>query len=330
MRKNVATILTLFLTAATLTGCSVGNTTVSVTAGLSRHTIFRIDNLRCPEKEAVVYLSNDKNIYGVVLGNSLWTSDYDTARMETSIKAAVLEHLTKVYALNAYAAEHDMTLTEDELQKTYDAADEYFRSLNTTEKQMLNVTENDIRKMYARYALAEKIYYELMGTVDEEVSEDEARVMDAEIFTVSTKRAMKAAKNELKDGTDFETVANTYNESDENVTVSFTRNTYPPEVEEIAFRLENGETAYAIRGSDKNYYFIKCLDKYNEALSEANKKNVIESRQTKVIEDIVNGIRENSRTAFNEKRWNEISVPSDEAVTTDSFFVILDSYLTYN
>ncbi len=39
--------------------------------------------------------------------------------------------------------------------------------------------------MYEHYALAEKVYKQLMSGVDENVSEDEARIMEANVIYVT-------------------------------------------------------------------------------------------------------------------------------------------------
>ena len=62
--------------------------------------MFKIGDMKCSKKEALVYLLNEKNIYGSVNGVNLWSDDYDTDTMASSIKDLTLEHLTRVYVLN--------------------------------------------------------------------------------------------------------------------------------------------------------------------------------------------------------------------------------------
>ena len=74
------------------------------------------------------------------------------------------------------------------------------------------MTESDISEYYQHYALAQKLYNSLTNSVNEEVSDDEARVIEImQIFVAdSTKASDVAAK--LERGDDFASVANNYNE----------------------------------------------------------------------------------------------------------------------
>ena len=322
--------LLLSFTMVMATGCTIAGKTVFIASGSGFHTVFKIGNYACSQTEAKVYLANYKNIYGVVNGNSLWTEEYNTENMEESVKDAVIAHLTKVYALNQYAEDEGITLDSNEETKVKEAAKEYYESLTSAEKKYTGASKSDIVDMYTKYALAEKVYTELMSTVDNDVSEDEARIMDAYVFYVSSEETAETVEAALNAGGDFETIAATYNESGSSVETSFGRDTYPEEVETVAFQLENDESAYNIAASDGNYYFIKCISKYNEELSEANKATVIEKRQTEAMTDIVEHLDETYYSDFNTKLWDKISVSLDDDVTTDSFFEVLDNYLHYS
>jgi foldase protein PrsA len=329
-KKGAVLGLLLVFATTTITGCSIAGKKVFVASGSGFHTVFKIGEYACSQKEAKMYLANYKNIYGVVNGNSLWTEEYDTENMEDSVKDAVLQHLTKVYALNQYASDKGITLDSTEKSKIKSAAEEYYDSLTDAEKSYTKASKSDIQGMYERYAIAEKVYTSLMSQVDNDVSEDEARIMDAYVFYVSSESKAEEAEAALNAGTDFTTVAATYNESKTAVETSFGRDTYPSEVEDVAFQLEDGETAYKIEGSDGNYYFIKCISKYDEELSELNKQNVIEKRQTQVMEDIVADLDATYYSDLNQSLWNRIEIPLEDDVQTDSFFSVLDNYLHYN
>ena len=317
-----------------LSGCSVDGKEVYVTGGSGRHNIFKIESLACTEQEAKVYLANDKNIYGVVMGNSLWTEEYDTDRMSKTIKDAVLKPLIRVYALNLYAAANGISLEDAELSKTERAAADYYASLNDAERSYMDVTEEDIRGMYERYALAVKVYGQLMESVDEEVSEDEARVMRAQVFYVESQGEADSVARELAAGdSDFSAIAERKNAGEDPVEAVFTRNTYPAAVEDVVFRMENDQVSDAIE-ADGRFYFVKCIEKYDAELSEANKQNVIKSRKDQVLRDIIDRIGSDYYSVFNQVLWNSVSLPQDpeqlSALQTDSFFAHLDENMTFN
>ena len=291
-----------------------------------RRTVFKIGDMKCSKKEALLYLLNEKNIYGSVDGVNLWNKNFDTDTMTGSIKDLTIEHLTKVYVLNLYAKEQEIVLTESEKKACEDAAKEYYSSLNSAERSFTGVRKKDVEQAYEKYALASKVYKELMNSVDEEVSEDEARVMEAYVLFVTDKNEAKEIQGMIDYGYTFERLAATYTELD-TYQVTFARGEYPKEIDEVVFNLDTDEVSTAISAND-GYYFFQCLDKYNEELSEANKEVIIEKRRKQVLDDIVSDLEEKNFSDMNTKLWNDIVFTDDVSeLTSATFFSTLNKYL---
>ncbi len=298
-----------------------------MSSGTGWFSVFTIGKGACPKNEALVYLANYRNLYGSINGADLFEGEYDTEHLISNLKDAALSHLTQVYAMNQYAAQKEITLDQQELDRVEQAAKKYYDSLSKKEKSALKVKETDIRDMYGRLALAEKVYTDLMGSVDEEVSEDEARVVDAKIIVISDQDKADTVQNLINSGTEFD-LLNSYNDATQ-MDVSLKRGEYPIEVEEALFSLEDGAVAGPIAASDGKYYFVKCISKYNQELSEENKKSIVEKRQTNRVGDILDDLDENVYSELNQKLWNEIELPDKETVKTNSFFSVLHEYLSY-
>lgn len=325
--RKIRRLFTIFLAAALVfCGCSVGDVQIYFASDSGRNNVFKIGDMACPVKEAKVYLANYKNLYGVVCGTDMWNEDYDTATMEESLKDAVIEHLTKVYALNMYAADQEIVLDETELQQVEAAAKEYEKSLNKEEKAFTKASRKDIEKMYARYALAQKVYTQLMGNVDEDVSEDEARVMDACVLFVTDEALAKDLNTRIRNGATFERLASTYNEG-EGIRKSFGRGVYSQAVDEVVFSLEEDEVSEMIP-ADGGYYFIQCRNKYNEELSEQNKAVIIRRRKEKALADIVAELDIKYYSHMNDKAWDKVSLKSEDHIVTNTFFTVIDQHLT--
>jgi foldase protein PrsA len=325
IKRITAFVFTICL-AFSFSGCAYKDTTIYFDTSSGRSTVFKIGDMKCSKKEALVYLLNEKNIYGSVDGVNLWTEDFDTETMTDSIKDLTLEHLTKVYVLNLYAQEHEIELTDDENKACEDAAAEYYDSLSRAEKSFTGAKKKDIKNMYIRYALATKVYNELMDSVDEEVSEDEARVMEAFVLFVSDESKAKEIQGMIDYGYTFERLASTYTELD-TYQVTFARGEYPEEVDKVVFNLDTEEVSGAI-AADNGFYFFQCLDKYNEELSEENKEVIIEKRRQKVLDDIVSDLEEKYFSDMNTKLWDGISFPEDASeLTSGAFFETLNKYL---
>lgn len=309
------------------TACTYEDKIVYFDTPSGSNTIFKISTMKCQKDEALIYLVNAKNIYGNVEGVGLWNGDFNTSVIIDSLKDSVMEHLTRVYVLDLYAQEQEIELTEAEEAKCQEAGAEYFNSLSDAEKAFFDTSEKNIVAMYKRYALAEKIYSELMNSVDEEVSEDEARVMEAYVLYVTSNPEEMQAK--IDADYSFETIASTYTELD-TYQVTFARNEYPLNVDEVVFNLDTGEISEAIE-ADGGYYFFQCLDKYNEELSEANKDVIIQSRRQQVLADIVEQQQELYYSDMHEALWEAIDIPNDLAadLLTDSFFSVLADHISF-
>ncbi len=324
--KRITAIVFTICMLVSFTGCEYNGKTVYFDTSSGRNTVFKIGDMKCSKKEALVYLLNEKNIYGSVDGVNLWTDDFDTTTMTSSIKDLTMEHLTRVYVLNLYANENEVVLSDDEKKACESAASEYYASLNSDEKSFVGAKEKDIEKMYEKYALASKIYQELMDSVDEEVSEDEARVMEAFVLYVSDEEKANEIQDMIDYGYTFERLAATYTELD-TYQVTFPRGVYPTEVDDVVFNLDTDEVSGAI-AADSGYYFFQCLDKYNEELSEENKAVIIDKRRQQVLDDIVTDLEDRYFSDMNTELWSEIDFPEDSSqLTNGAFFSTLNKYL---
>ena len=146
--KRIAAFVFTICLAFNFSGCTYKDKTVYFDTSSGRSTVFKIGDMKCSKKEALVYLLNEKNIYGSVDGVNLWTEDFDTTTMTGSIKDLTLEHLTKVYVLNLYAQEQEVELSDSEEKACEDAAAEYYNSLSDAEKSFTGAKKKDIKKMY--------------------------------------------------------------------------------------------------------------------------------------------------------------------------------------
>ncbi len=321
--KRLCAIVFTICICTTFTGCELMGKTVYFGGSSGYNTVFKIGDMKCSKKEALVYLLNEKNIYGSVNGVNLWSEDYDTATMTGSIKDLTLEHLTRVYVLNLYAEENGVELSDTEKKACEEAAATYYKSMNSKERSFTGAKKKDIIKMYYRYAIASKVYESLMNSVDEEVSEDEARVMEAFVLFVSDESKANEIQGMIDYGYTFERLASTYTELDY-YQKTFARGEYSADIDEVVFNLDTDQISNAIP-ADGGYYFFQCLDKYNEELSEANKEVIVENRRKQVLSDIVSDLEERYFSDMNTKLWDELDFPEDASeLTSASFFETLN------
>ena len=288
-----------------LTGCQIGNKDIVVSGTLSSRQVFTLDKSACSLKEAKVYLANYQNIYGTAYTIDLWQHDFGDASLLDYVKDITLEELTRVYTMDLLAQSQEVTLSEDETA-------------------YMDVVEADIAEYYTHYALAQKLYHSLTNGVNEEVSDDEARVMEIMQIYVTDEDRAHEVEQKLAQGDDFASVANNYNELSA-IQVTVSRDDLPDEVEEVAFQLDDNAVSGMIAAGN-GYYFIKCLNKYNEELTEANKSNIVEKREKEAFDDVYNEFVASLSSRLNTDLWDGIELTTDGSIQTNSFFAVFEKY----
>lgn len=307
-----------------LTGCQIGNKDIVVSGTLSSRQVFTLDKSACSLKEAKVYLANYQNIYGTAYTIDLWQHDFGDASLLDYVKDITLEELTRVYTMDLLAQSQEVTLSEDETAKVAEAAKEYYASLSEDETAYMDVAEADIAEYYTHYALAQKLYHSLTNGVNEEVSDDEARVMEIMQIYVTDEDRAHEVEQKLAQGDDFASVANNYNKLSA-IQVTVSRDDLPDEVEEVAFQLDDNAVSGMIAAGN-GYYFIKCLNKYNEELTEANKSNIVEKREKEAFDDVYNEFVASLSSRLNTDLWDGIELTTDGSIQTNSFFAVFEKY----
>lgn len=323
-RKWIQTVAGALCMAMLLGGCRIGNREIVVSGTLTDKQVFKIEGTACGLKEAKVYLANYQNIYGTAYGLDLWKHDFGDQSLSDYVKDITIEELTHMVCMDLLAENQGVTLSEEELSQVEEAAKEYYATLSGDEIAYLGVTESDISEYYSHYALAQKLYQSLTSSVNEEVSDDEARVIEImQIFVTDGTKASEVA-SKLQRGDDFASVANNYNQLS-SIQVTVARDELPEEVEKVAFNLDNGETSGKIQ-TENGYYFVKCLNKYDEELTEANKSNIVEKREKEAFDDVYSEYVSRLSSNLNQELWENLELDTSGAITTDSFFEVFEKY----
>lgn len=324
-KKTLFCITACVLSAGMLTGCQVAGTDIVLTThSVNNDTFFSVNDTFCNIKEGKIYYSNYKNIYGNAYGVDLWDYDFGSESLQQYVKDVTVEELTRIYCMDLVAKEQGIELSEEDEEKVDSAAKEYYNSLTSSEKDYIGVSKGDVVDAYMNYALAEKLYFTMTEGVDTEVSDDDARVISVLQIVVSDSSKADAIKRKLAKGEDFETIAGQYTEAEE-IKLNVARGDLPKEVEDVAFELNNGGVTGAIE-TEQGIYFIKCLNKFEHELTEANKGVIQVKREKEQFEDKYNYFVENAKFVLNEEIWNSVKIRTEDGVNTSSFFEIYKKY----
>lgn len=329
--KFVALCLTIAMASSAFTGCNIGNTEIVLDMNsVGRNHVFSINGDKCSKEEARLYLCNYQNIYGYAYGMNLWEYDFsqmeEGSTLEDYVKDVTLSELVNIMCMEQLAKQQEIALTEEELEKVTKAAEEYYETLSKEERSYIGVDKTKLRTYYEKYALAQKIYRTLTQGINEEVSDDEARVVRIQQIFVKSQEVAIEVQKKLEGKEKFENLASTYNEAGV-IEKHLARGEYIAAVDNVVFRLDNDEVSEMIV-TEEGYYFIKCINKFDEELTEENKKNIVVKRRKEQFDDKYTEFINASLFELNEKVWEDIKVDTSGSIKTKSFFDTYEKYFT--
>lgn len=320
--KKITLAAILLSLTVMLCGCRIGNLEIVYLQDIWPGQVFKIGKEVCTQKEARVYLTNYRNIYGESYGMDLW-KDSGEKSLESYTKEKVLTQMAKIKCRSGLAKEKEIELTKQEKKAAANAAKEYYQSLSEKERKYLDVKQSDLEDMYEEYLLAEKVYDVLTKDVDTEISEDEARVVDVMQIFVTDKAKATELQNRIKNGEDFAALAGSYNEKGV-IQTAVGRNDVSKEVEEQVFELENNQITEMIPVKN-GYYFAKCINKYNRDLTNQNKETLLNERKQAAFDKEYQAYLKDVSKVLNKSQWNKLNLKVPKGITTDRFFEVIDT-----
>lgn len=329
-----------------LTACGDGNGSRFVfSGGMGRDEVFRIGSSVCTVPEMRVYLVNTRNQYERVYGDQVWQISRDGVTLEENVKETVLARMAQIKTMYLLAGNRDIVLDEKEESRAAQAAREYYGSLSDAEKELLGADEDVIRQLYTEYALADKVYRDIIRDVNPEISDDEARIITVQhilLRTVGTddegrrvscteeeKKAIYEKAAEIRQTAaegeqDFVELASRYSE-DNVITYSFGKGETEASFEEAAFALETGEISQVVE-TDEGYHIIKCISTFDRSQTDRNKLEIVEQRRREVFGQEYDAFVETLARQLNTELWEEMTLLRGQEVSTWDFFDIYARY----
>ena len=341
----ITAILTICLSASVISGCGKKEekTDVVLTTAFEDNELFRIDDKNCLMEEAGVYMRSAGSRYQDVFGEEIWKQNFNGKTLENELKDTTLARLAQIKSMDILADEWDISLSDEEIEKTKEAASVYYDLMSDEEKRYMGVTEELLQKMYAEYALADKIYKEVTRNVKPEISDDEARSITVKqiLFKTSSldekgnrkeysehdkKDAYKRASDcleQARNGADFDSLTEKYNEDDQN-TYTFGKGVMPEEFEKAAFNLDTDEISNRVE-TGYGYHIIKCISSFDQEETDANKERIVTERKKEAFNRVYDEFVPKLHSNLNEELWKSFDYdPSTISSTGKSFFEVFD------
>lgn len=320
------------------------NTKVVLTTGFAEDEIFRIGESSCCLAEAMVYMTNMQNQYESVYGTQIWKRTIGEDTLEEKVKDLILARLAQIKTMNLLAEQREIVLTEQEENLVSEAAGEYYGSLNATEIAAMKLDEEIIRQLYREYALANKMYNQIIESTNPEISDDEARTVTVSQILIKTYaldgngqrvdytqesknaayRKIRDIQSMLYDGGDFDELAARYSEAAQ-LTVSFCKGEKPVAYEEAAFNLGNEEVSQIFQIPD-GYCILKCISTLDRDQTDLNKEKIIKERKEEAFTEIYDEFVKTQIRNLNEELWEEVEFIAEQQVKTASFFDVYNAY----
>lgn len=344
IRKRVAVGLLAAL--LLLTGCGAEKgTKVVLTTGFKKDEVFRIEDASCILPEIMIYLTNTQNQYESVYGEEIWETTLDGGTLEDNVKETVLARIAQVKSMNLLAESKGVTLTAVEQELALRAAKEYYGSLGEKEIELLGATQELLQAMYQEYALARKVYQQIIHDINPEISDDEARTIVVQHILIKTytmdgtgkrveytdaskeaafEKAQEVLALALEGKQDFETLISKYSE-DVNSSYSFGKGEVDPAFEAAAFELAGGEISQVVE-SQSGYHIIKCISTFDREQTDRNKVKIVEQRRKEVFGQEYDAFVETLTRKLNDELWQNVTFIHDSLVDTKEFFDVYDSY----
>ena len=308
-------------------GCRVGNEEVTISRGMADDEVFLIDGKVCTLPVMKLLLMNNMNLHGESYGIDLLQNEdlKVQKKFEQYVKKISMDEITRVYSMVALANAQGVTLTDEQKELAQWAGEDCFQSLTDEEVAYLNISQENVQDIYEKYALADKLYQSLVQDVNEEGSDDEARVMEVrQIYTTNEEQARKALAD-LEAETEFSTVAANYNEADE-ISLTLQRGMLPEEAETVVFSMEDGEISDLIE-TDQGYYIFCCDNKFDEEQTQIHKQDIVEQRKQEAFHSVYDPFVETIHSKLNESVWDDLSVREMEKYSFADFDVMYEKYL---
>ena len=316
-------------------------TKVRFTKGFGKDEVFRIENESCNLSEMMVYLTTTQNQYESVYGEEIWNTNFNEITLTDNVKDTVLAKIAQIKTMYLLAKSKEITLTEEENALVEVAAKEYYNSLNETERTLMGVDLDTIKKLYNQYAMADKVYLDIIQDINPEISDDEARTITVQHILAykqpegattnpetskaqAYQKALDAQQKAVAGEQTFEELATKYSE-DENITISFGKGVMEAEIEQASFQLETNEISPVIE-TETAYHVMKCITTFNREETDANKLKIVEQRRKEAFAQEYDVFVNSLVRSLNEEVWENVAFIHDTKVTTLNFF---DTYMAH-
>lgn len=274
---------------------------VYFTTGFDKHTLFEVGSQAAYDYEAAVLFSDIRSQYEELFGGDVWNREINGMSFENYAMEQVKTKLMRVAYMNELAKDRGVVLNRDETSGVTKAAREYLDGIPQDQQNRLSITSKNIESMYTKFAIANRLYDDMTGNIQPEISADYARVIKIQYISSDSQEEITKAKARIDAGDNFFYVARETNENSE-YEYELKRGEMEKDFEDAAYNLASGEISGIVSAKDR-YYIIKCISDNEKTKTEANKNDIIESVKLNEFNKIFEPFEASIYLNFNDELW---------------------------
>lgn len=326
-----------------LSGCRE-DVEIKLTAGLGEGELFQVEGKSCMLSEARLFLMNQKNRYEASYGPNIWEVPVGRDTFADYMKNELNDFLTRLKTMVLMAEERSISLDEEDESRAAAAAAEYMELLPVQAASYTGITREQLENVYREYRLAQLLVEKLTADVNEEISDDAARVIEVQqvVFYLQAEREGGTAvpisdseKEELKgkaaevaalaaQGEVFSNLQEVY--SDEEVgNIRVSRYDVEPEWEQAVFSLASGEVSGVVE-TPEALYVVRCVSNMLPAETQANKEVIRERQRAEVFYAEYDAFVQGLHWMWDTESWNRLDFTDEIPECPADFYAIYEQY----
>lgn len=320
-KRAVILLLAGLLAAGSLTGCgSLEDSDVVATVNDTDITAGVANFLaRYTQAQYETY-------YAGYMGDDMWSGEgEDGETYQDTVKDSILESLENMYLMEQHMDEYEVSLSDEEKNAIKEAASEFDSGNGLSEKEKVSGSTDNVERVLELLTIQKKVQDAIEAGADTEVSDEEAaqKSMQYVVFpftstdeegnsvdlTDEEKAELKTTAESFAAGAagaaDFAAYAAQQGQTSQDATFDGETTTLPTQLVEAADALGEGETTGLVEG-DNGYYVARVTSLLDREATDAKKQEIVSQRQQELLDDTIDGWREDADIEVHEKVWDKV------------------------
>ncbi len=320
-KRAVVLLLAGLLAAGSLTGCgSLEDSDVVATVNDTDITAG-VANFYARYTQAQY-----ETYYAGYMGDDMWSGEGEEGETyQDAVKDSILESLENMYLMEEHMDEYEVSLSDEEKNSIKEAASQFDESNGLAEKEKVSGTTDTVERILELLTIQKKVQDAIEAGADTEVSDEEAaqKSMQYVVFPFSTtdeegnsvdltdeeKEALRATAESFAAGAagaaDFAAYATEQGQTSQDATFDGETSTLPAQLVEAADALDEGGTTGLVEG-DNGYYVARVTSLLDREATDARKQEIISERQQDLLNETLDGWREDADIEVHERVWDKI------------------------